>query len=542
MKTVKTMRIALFISALFCQAWLWSQTQTKVQQAPADHFIIVQLHIGENVDNWFSQLPTDMDLQYAKRLSSNQNIHLLQAPNVVQDRWLQILKQHRAVKHLQLDGEVEFRSDPNDPLFSEQWNVQRISAEEAWSRTTGGLTAGGDTIVVAIMDRGFEPFHQDLVNNIWVNHGEQADDGIDNDNNGYVDDIYGWDYWSESPNIAPDYHGLGVAGIIGANGDNNLGITGINWNIKLMYFSFRRISNLIRAYDYVIDQRQRYNESDGAEGSFVVATNASFGQENVFCERQPAWAAMYDAMGAVGILTGVGAANRNIDVEQLGDMPTTCTTDFIITTCNTTEQDRLGSTSAFGAVSVDIGSPGDGSLTTAPANQYGTFSRNSAAAPHLTGAIAFLYSLPEIDLGQMAITEPVATARLIRQMVIAGVDTIPALKGKTVTGGRLNLARSEELLRTSLVNELTDLNIDLIYPNPAILPSITVRYGAPSNGDYLALIINSLGQEVLRQTVTISEIGQRLFTLPVDFLPNGTYFLRFGKDDNWVAKPFVVYQ
>ena len=289
---------------------------------------------------------------------------------------------------------LTFGVNPDDSFFSDQWDMAKIGLPDVWETTTGGLTVNGDTIVVAVLDSGFDIDHPDLRDNIWQNLEEIPNDNIDNDNNGYIDDIYAWNFRDSSNIHHLHAHGHSVAGIVGAKGNNGLGVTGVSWNVKVMVLDTKAISDIISAYEYVIDQRQRYNESNGTKGAFVVATNASFGKDRAFCEEYPVWGGMYDLMGEVGILTGAGTANSSWDVEEFGDMPTTCTSDFIITTLNTNEADEKHSGSAYGGVSIDIGSPGQGSFTIKLNDDYGDFGGNSAAAPHLTGAIGLLYSVP----------------------------------------------------------------------------------------------------------------------------------------------------
>ncbi|MCB0635007.1 MAG: S8 family serine peptidase, partial [Lewinella sp.] len=261
-------------------------------------------------------------------LGTRHPLYLLTFPETTDnpDVLLNWARRQPGVRAAQWNYRLAFRRSPNDTYFSEQWDMDIIQAQEAWEITTGGETALGDEIVVAIMDSGFEPEHPDIFPNLWHNSAENPNDGIDNDGNGYIDDDIGWDYVLDTPMVRAGAHGLGSAGIIGARGNNGEGVAGLNWHIRMMHFSFGTVSQLIRAYEYVIDQRGRYNASNGAEGAFVVVTNASFGQGQTSCDEQPVWAGMYDLLGEVGILTAAGADNAPYDVDQLGDMPSTCPT------------------------------------------------------------------------------------------------------------------------------------------------------------------------------------------------------------------------
>jgi hypothetical protein len=143
------------------------------------------------------------------------------------------------------DTKVTRRNIPDDTQFDQQWSLNNtgqsggtidadIDAIEAWDISTGGVTPLGDTIVVAIVDGGMLLTHADLIPNLWTNLGEIAGNGIDDDNNGYIDDIHGWNAYSSNGSIPSDGHGTHVAGIVGAKGNNGTNVSGVNWDVKLM--------------------------------------------------------------------------------------------------------------------------------------------------------------------------------------------------------------------------------------------------------------------------------------------------------------------
>jgi len=453
---------------------------------------------------------------------------------------LQWLRRQPVVRTAQANYTVEFRNTPNDTEYFRQWDMDLIGAPEAWAHTTGGQTPNGTPIVVAIMDSGFDLQHEDLQDNLWHNPAEIPGDGIDNDNNGYVDDDLGWNYYNDNPAIAPGNHGLSTSAIVGARGNNGLGVTGVNWQTQMMLFTFSSVADLVRAYEYVIDQRARFNESLGATGAFVVATNNSFGQERVRCAQQPVWASMYDLLGEVGILSSAGVGNSRYDADAAGDVPGTCPSDYLVVSCNTDADDNLYTNSAYGAVSVDLGSPGEGSFTAKPQNTYGTFGGNSAATPHVTGAIALLYSAPCADFLAQALAQPAATARFVKQLLLDGTEKVPSLTFRTVTGGRLHVGASMTSLLATCTNTLGDLQVLTLRPNPTSA-ALRVDFRTPGNGTYLAQLYNALGQQVLQQSVPVDERGARSFVLELGHLPAGVYFLRFGTGKEWVTERVVVY-
>jgi hypothetical protein len=435
-----------------------------------------------------------------KKLSKAANINLIGYDTLTVNaiNLLEEIKKDPQVEYACFDISVESRGDmPDDPNLASQWGLFSIGTEKVWEITKGGVSALGDTIVVAILDTGFDINHEDLKGNIWINKGEKPGDKIDNDQNGYIDDITGWNFVHQNATHIADNHGSSVAGIIGAKGNNGKGISGMNWHVKLMVFETRLVSDIIAAYDYIIEQRERYNRTKGKQGAFVVTTNASFGVNKIKCVDQPLWGEMYDRLGAAGILSVAGAANNPWNVDEVGDMPTTCKSDYLMTVLNTNPKDERYAGSAFGAVSIDMGAPGQNSFSTRNNNEYGVFHGNSAAAPHLAGAIALLYSIPRHKLADDAMAFPAQTAMKIRNLLLNNVDKVPSLVSLTSTGGRLNVFSSMLKLLEIYPEKKPEMPTGklLVYPNPSI-DEIYVEIAKPENETGLLSIYNAMGQQV----------------------------------------------
>lgn len=481
-------------------------------------------------------------LRHERALGRRFNMHLFtfDPSSTNSQAILDEVRQNRLVKAAQFNYDIQPRTEPNDPAYSLQWTLERIEVPQVWDITTGGLTARGDTIVLAILDGGFDVNHEDLQGNIWYNRFEIPNNGVDDDGNGYPDDVVGWNFRNNSPLHLADPHGTSVAGIAGARGDNGAGIAGVNWNVKLLLLSTGNVTNAIEAYEYVIDQRDRYNRSNGAEGAFVVATNASFGQELRFCSELPLWGAMYDLMGAVGILTGAGTANSAWDVDEVGDMPTTCPSDFIITTLNTAQDDRRFQGSAYGKISIDLGTPGNESHSTKVGNEYGSFGGNSAAAPHLSGAIALLYSLPCEGLAEDAISRPAETALYIRQALLQSVDPVAALSNETATGGRLNVFRAMETIQESCGNTSGPLALKNAYPNP-VSQELTLSYEAPDFDPVSLRVYNALGQLIYNDVIKPARFGTKEHKVDVATWATGMYFFVINRGKEVVTRVIAVY-
>ena len=360
------------------------------------------------------------------------------------------------LKYIQPDHKVTLRDvKPNDPGFLQQWNMWSasqvdVSATRAWDLGKGGKNLAGQDIVVAVVDGGVDVTHKDLIPNLWTNTQEIEGNGIDDDGNGYIDDVHGWNAFNHTGIVPTDEHATHVAGIVGAKGDNGVGVAGINWNVKLMSVAAASgtTSIVLEGYGYVLAQKKLWIQSGGKKGANIVATNSSFGVDYGDCGSADfaAWNDIYDEMGKVGILSAAATANLGIDVDQKGDVPTGCKSDYLITVTNTDEKDSRASTAAWGLTTIDLGAPGENILSTLPGNTTGKFSGTSMATPHVTGAVAFLYSLADKKFSDLAVADPAAAARALKGIMLNTVDQLPSLKGQTVSGGRLNLFKAAQTI------------------------------------------------------------------------------------------------
>lgn len=370
-----------------------------------------------------------------------------------QEQALFDLQKNSYVAIAQYNHTIQDRATPNDPNFtSQQWDMNNtgqtggvpdadIDGPEAWDITTGGLTALGDTIVVAVVDGGVYINHPDLVPNIWRNYGEIPGNGIDDDGNGYIDDINGWDAYNNDGSIPTDNHGTHVAGTIGARGDNSAGVTGVNWNVKIMSIAASSGSEatVIRGYGYVAVMRERYNNSNGTTGAFVVSTNASFGVDFGQASSYPLWCAFYDTLGAVGILNAGAGPNANTNIDTQGDIPTTCPSQYLIAVTNTTNMDAKNNSAGYGTTNMDIGAPGTSIYSTYGSSSYQNLTGTSMATPHVTGAIGLYWSAACPLMVQDYKANPSALALQMRTYLLTGVDSISSMANTTSSKGRLNV-------------------------------------------------------------------------------------------------------
>jgi hypothetical protein len=309
---------------------------------------------------------------------------------------------------------------PNDSFLNNQWALGSISAYGAWSQTVGSKN-----VVVAIIDSGIDLNHADLKDNLWTNPGEIADDGIDNESNGYIDDVYGWNFYSNNNDVQDRYgHGTHIAGIIGAVGNNAVGVAGVNWNVSLMTLKFTDDRGIgytgaaAQAMDYMSMMKHTY-------GVNVVVANASWGGGTGFSNM------LYGAINRLndnGIVLSVAAGNNGSDNDITLRYPSCYDVPNVISVgALGYDKINLAGFSNYGSTTVDLAAPGSMIYSTIPYNNYGYKSGTSMAAPFVTGTVALLNSIKPLSVAE------------VKGVIFQEVDKLPELFGKVATGGKLNI-------------------------------------------------------------------------------------------------------
>ena len=445
--------VALFIpvSAVF--------SQKAGDYVPGE--IIVMLRPSYTIEDLVADLNDDGlagNFRLKQTLSSRYRIYLLEHEAILGDskKWIADISHMDQVAIAQLNHYIDERTTPNDPNFAtDQWNMNNtgqnggtvdadIDAPEAWNTTTGGVTADGDTIVIAIVDGGVQKDHPDLQANMWRNYIELAGTaGVDDDGNGYVDDFYGWDASGNDNNLPTSGHATHCAGIAGASGNNGAGVAGVNWNVKILNVrgSSGTESVVVVAYDYVCSLRHLYNTTNGAKGAFVIATSSSFGVDFGMPASYPIWCAMYDTLGTLGILSAAAGPNQNTNIDTQGDIPTTCPSNYLLAVTNTTNTDARHSSCGYGPINMDIGAPGTNIYSTYTTSIYSTLTGTSMATPHVAGAIGLYYSAACQAFINDYKADPAALALQMRNYLLLGVDSISSMATTTSSHGRLNLQK-----------------------------------------------------------------------------------------------------
>lgn len=452
------------------------------------------------------------------------------------DEWKHRLSNHPGVRHIERVREAQLRNtEPNDELFSEQWALPLMGVPQVWNELQGARTAMGDEIVVAVLDNGFLIDHPDLENQVWANPHEIPNNGIDDDNNGFVDDIYGWNFRADTPIHEDGFHGTPVAGILGASTNNGVGIAGMAYNTKLMPLTpSLRTPEIYGALEYAFEQRKKYNNSLGQEGSFVVAANLSFGFDFTFPENMPIFCALLDSLGQVGIIPVVSTTNSPSNIESVGDVPALCGSDMQISVTKTTRQDEKDEfQGGFSSNFVHLGAPGQSIESTTSDGTYGTFSGTSASAPFVSGAIALLYSSPCEEFAERALSEPHATALQVKELLLTSSKPLASLEAITISGGRLDVFEAMKQAPVSLCQRDSSsllqigpqIKINTVYPNPNI-GSVQVLFTPISLDPVEIRLYDMVGRMVWEDQLSIQVFEKQdlAFDLP-NKLSRGVYIL-----------------
>jgi hypothetical protein len=386
---------------------------------------------------------------------------------------------------------------PNDPLFNGLWGLHNtgqtggtldadIDAPEAWD-----IRTGNKSIVVAVIDTGVDYTHEDLTANMWRNPGETAN-GIDDDLNGYVDDIYGIDTFNNDADPYDDNgHGTHCSGTIGAVGNNSIGVTGVNWNTSIMALKFLSsggwgyTDDAIECIEYAIMMKTAYSVN-------VRVLSNSWGSGSYSH-------ALYDAIAAAGAsnMLFVAAAGNQYgnNNDLLPFYPASYDLNNIISVAATDHNDDLAWFSNWGPSSVDVGAPGVNILSTVPTNAYGSYSGTSMATPHVSGLAALVLD-----------GHPSYSCMQVKTRILTTVDKLSSLTGKVLTDGRINAWRA-------LTTADTALYLDVVEPAEEFPFIKSAEYN-------ISAWVHTVSDSVLGATVTANfSTGEPDITLKDDGVP-----------------------
>lgn len=345
---------------------------------------------------------------------------------------LEALKSDGVVEEAEEDAEIQLEALPNDPMVDVQGWISGVSfdigVEDAWS-----ITTGSKSVVVAMIDTGIAVNHPDLAQNLWTNLGEIAGNGLDDDGNGYVDDVHGFNFWSQNGDVTDqNNHGSHLAGIIGAVGDNGIGVAGINWRVQILPLKFTDAQGngssalAVEAIDYAIQQGAHI-----INASWTLKLDGIAGQSN--WQNNSLLKQAIERASDAGILFVTAAGNQfktyeGLDIDENPVYPASFNTDNMIAVAATNSQGALAGYSNYGPLTVDLAAPGDAIYSTGADGDYIVMSGTSASAAFVSGAAALILS-----------EHPDLSGTQLKAILEGSVEGEASLNGRVLTQGSLNL-------------------------------------------------------------------------------------------------------
>ncbi len=427
----------LLAMGLLLVLFSYSLAQIPVQPSPlagkeyVENQLIIKFKPGadENQKKAFTNSLNSVTLKKFSIIGAE----LIQISGMTVEQAVNQLKDDPRIEYAEPNYIFQLAAVPNDPYFSNLWGMQNtgqtwgtpdadIDAEKAWDISIG------DSVIIGVMDTGVDSAHVDLMGNIWTNPGEIPNNSIDDDGNGYIDDIHGWDFVNgdNNPDDVIDGHGTHVSGTIAAKGNNGIGVVGVCWSAKIMALKICEggcyLSSAISALEYAAEMGAKLTSNSWGGTTYSTALKNAI-----------------DSTGAHGMLCIAAAHNQRRDNDVTPIYPASYNLDNIIAVAATDHNDSLANEltwgSNYGLTTVDLAAPGVNILSTVPPAVYGSdyayFSGTSMATPHVSGTAALIWS-----------KYPTLTHLQVKERIMNSVDPIRALAGKCVTGGRLNAYRA----------------------------------------------------------------------------------------------------
>lgn len=451
------MKSLIVISLILCTSLVLSQAnQVKIMKAPAEP----------------QNIPNELIVRFKPRISDIESSQLLQeigiqtvkTINALNAKVCKILADktlEQAIQECNASAEIEYAEPnyrvyalekPNDPNYDRLWGLHNtgqtggtndadIDAQEAWDKEKGERQ-----IIVGIIDTGIDYNHEDLKTNIWKNPGEIPNNNLDDDNNGYVDDYYGWDFfYGDNDPLDDNQHGTHVAGTVGAIGNNSKGVVGVNWNVSLMALKFLddkgsgSTADAIEAIIYASDMGANVLNNSWGGGGFSQALKDAI---------------VYARDKGALFIAAAGNDSKNTDLDP--NYPSNYDVSNVISVAATTDSDKLAGFSNYGAKTVDIAAPGEFIYSTIPNSRYASLSGTSMATPQVAGAAALIwtYYLPESNWQN------------VKYRLFGAADYLFNLQSKVLLDGRLNVNTA-----------LSDMPLVAVIEKPSNTDDTTNPYG-----------------------------------------------------------------
>ncbi len=375
--------------------------------------------------------------------------HLRLGRGVSIEEALERYRRHPHVLYVEPNYLIQVAVLPDDVEFDRQWGLHNrgqtegtpgadIGAQEGWNISTGRRD-----VLLAVVDTGIDYTHPDLADNIWHNPGEIPGNGLDDDGNGFVDDVRGWDFVANDADpMDENGHGTHVSGIAGAAGDNGVGVAGVAWKVSLVPLraldanGFGDVADSIEAFAYAISIGVRI-----VNNSWVA----------------PHSQALEDAVQATedaDVLMVAAAGNFGFDLEVDPVYPASFPNDNIVVVTTSNDDDRRPFFASIGSASVDLAAPGVNIFSTVLGGSYGFNSGTSMSTPHVSGAAALLMSVA-----------PNLPASSARRILVQTAEPAEAFSGLTVSSGTVHIGNALSSLDTMAPGAVDDLSVEESFSN-----------------------------------------------------------------------------
>jgi len=458
---LRSCKFLILLAALFHSGIAFSQ---QAQWVPGE----VLIHLTKDArasdvqDAFVRTLSVTERLSDFKPLGKESRYFLLRIEGAtVADQDLEkLVAQIPGVEATSLNYKLKFNAEPNDAQYGTQWNMDDSNVEPVWDFTTGGTMANGKRIGVGISDLAMQTTHPDLSGNIWPGSPAQGG-GAD--------------------------HGTEVASVVGAVGNNGIGIAGVNWDVEIVSSGETNdLSDVIEQFEFATTLREQFNASNGSNGLLVVSITASwgvagFGTCNGFAE--PLFTAMADA----GILLVASGPNDPISIESGTDFPANCALaeHLVVTSYGPSNETPF----AFGPNTVHLLAPGlDIPVATIPGS-YSIVDGNSFAIPMVAGAVALLYSVPCAGFAELVMDDPQAARTLVKNAILNNTTPFPGGNALTITGGKLNVFAAYQSLMAQC----------------PVCDTLTVTFASSGNAPVQASLVGGSGTVIETSTSNVLE-------------------------------------
>jgi len=391
--------------------------------------------------------------------------------------------------------------EPNDPQFSQLYGMTITDSPAAWD-----IQTGSKSVIVGVIDTGVDWDHEDLADNIWTNTAEIPGNNMDDDGNGFVDDVRGWDFNNDDNNPDDDNdHGSHVSGTIGAVGNNSTGVVGVNWQGSIMPLKFLdgdgsgSLDDALGCILYGVNNGAKVLSNSWGGGGFSQSLEDAiqFANDN-------------------GVLFVAAAGNDSRDNDSVPSYPANYEVPNVISVAASTSSDNLASFSNRGRNTVHLAAPGENIRSTTKGNTYNTFSGTSMATPHVSGAAALIWAqFPSLSMAQ------------IKMRVLGGVDRVASFSDATSTGGRLNVNNS--LSTNPIIANTTRLQNTLDETGPYVVESDILDDGSIQSA---TLTYQITGQEAVSVAMTSISADHYSGNIPGQALGSTITYFASAKDND----------